>query len=384
MLDGLRVVELGMWVAGPAAAGILADWGAEVIKVESAAGDPMRRLFSLLAGHGQPESPPFDLDNRGKRSVVLDLGSDDGREAMERLLGTADVFVTNLRPDAVERLGLAPEALRDRFPSLVVASVSGYGRTGPDAGRPGYDVAGFWARSGVAATLAPEGSPPPQIRGGFGDHVTALATVAGIMAALYEREHTGEGCVVDTSLLRTGTYCLGWDLNTQARYGKVAPPVDRSREMNPMVNRYLTGDGRWIWLIGVEADRHFPPLCRALGRDDLLADERFVDARQRRRNAEALITELDAAFAALTLDELVARFDEHDVWWAPVHSPGEALADPQARAAGVVVEVPAGEGAPAHDAVASPVTFDGRPIAPGPVPALGADTAAVLAELGLS
>jgi crotonobetainyl-CoA:carnitine CoA-transferase CaiB-like acyl-CoA transferase len=359
MLEGVRVVELGMWVAGPAAAGVLADWGADVIKVESPAGDPMRRLFSLLSGHGQHESPPFDLDNRGKRSVVIDLSNADGLEVMDRLLGTADVFVTNLRPDAVERLGLGPDALRQRFPRLVVANVSGYGREGPDATRPGYDVGGFWARTGVAATLAPDGAAPPSIRGGFGDHVTALATVAGIMAGLYERERTGEGTIVETSLLRTGMYCLGWDLGVQARYGKVAPPTQRTHEMNPMVNRYQAGDGRWFWLLGVEADRHFPSLCRSLGRDELATDERFVDARQRRRNSALLIAILDAEFAALDLDTLTDRFDAHDVWWAPVLSPGEALADPQARAAGAVVEVPAGPGAPAHTAVASPVRFAG-------------------------
>jgi crotonobetainyl-CoA:carnitine CoA-transferase CaiB-like acyl-CoA transferase len=382
MLDNLRVVELGVWVAGPSVGGILADWGADVIKVEAPAGDPMRRVFSLIAGHGQPESPPFDLDNRGKRSVVLDLATDEGRADMQRLVATADVFVTNLRPEAVDRLGLGAEQLLASHPRLVYASITGYGRQGPDAGRAGYDVGGFWARTGVASTLAPEGEAPPAIRGGFGDHVTGITALSGILAALLERETTGEGQLVEASLLRTGIYCLGWDLGIQARFGKLIGATPRTDELNPMVNSYQAGDGHWFWLLGVESDRAFPKLCAALDRSDLLADERFNSARGRRKNAPVVVAELDRAFAASSRDELTARFDEHDVWWAPVNDPAEVLADPQAVAAGAFVEVPAGEAAPAHTAVSSPVTFGGSATPPlRPPPGLGQHTDEVLAEL---
>ena len=383
MLDDIRVVELGLWVAGPSAGGILADWGADVIKVEAPDGDPMRRVFHLIAGHGQPESPPFDLDNRAKRSVALDLGTDEGRATMARLVASADVFLTNLRPEAVARLGLGADEVRARHPRLVYAQVTGYGTTGPDAHRAGYDVGGFWARSGVAATLAPPGSPPPAIRGGFGDHVTGVTTLAGILGALLERERTGEGCVVETSLLRTGIYCLGWDLGIQARFGKLLPAVPRQDEINPMVNCYVARDGQWFWLLGVESDRHFPNLARALGHAEWLDDDRFATARGRRKASADVVAALDAAFAMHDFADLVDRLDAHDVWWAPVNDPAEVWEDPQAEAAGAFVDVPAGAWGPAHRAVASPVTFRGPTLPPpGPVPAVGEHTAEVLAELG--
>lgn len=390
MLDDYRIIELGIWVAGPAAGGILADWGADVVKVEAPAGDPMRRLFSLLVGHGQPESPPFDLDNRGKRSIVVDLGTDGGREVVRRLVTDADVFLTNLRPDAVERLGLGPSVLMADNPRLVYASVTGYGLEGPDAHRAGYDVGGFWARTGVAATLTPPGASPPAIRGGFGDHITGVTTVAGILAALLEREKTGKGQLVETSLLRTGIYCLGWDLGIQARFGKLVDAMPREVEMNPMVNSYPAGDGLWFWLLGVESDRAFPKVCAAIDRPDLLDDERFRSARDRRKHASLMIATLDTEFAKHTRAELIERFDREDVWWAPVHQPADVLEDPQAIAAGAFVDVPAGEAGPAHRAAASPVTFRDaageRAGAPAlePVPALGEHTDAVLADLGFS
>jgi len=382
MLEGYRIVELGIWVAGPGASGILADWGAEVIKVESPEGDPMRRVFNLITGNKQSESPPFDLDNRGKQSVVIDLSTDQGRDHVLGLIDTADVFLTNLRPDAVERLGLGADRLLERCPRLVYASVTGYGLTGPDAHRAGYDVGGFWARTGVASTLAPPGEAPPAIRGGFGDHVTGITTLAGILGALLEREKTGKGQLVETSLLRTGTYCLGWDLGIQSRFGKLIPAVPRTAEMNPMVNCYVAADGKWFWLLGVESDRHFPKLCAALDRLDLLDDERFSSARGRRRNAETVIAALDVAFALRPRDELTALFDTHDVWWAPVLEPADVLEDPQAIAAGAFVDVPEGEWGPAHRAVASPITFHGTPLSPPrAVPGLGQHTAQVLGHV---
>jgi crotonobetainyl-CoA:carnitine CoA-transferase CaiB-like acyl-CoA transferase len=390
MLDGYRVLELGIWVAGPSAGGILADWGADVVKVEAPAGDPMRRVFNLIVGHGQPESPPFDLDNRGKRSIVVDLSTPAGLAVVRRLVHDADVFLTNLRPDAVDRLGLGPAALMEVNPRLVYASVTGYGLDGPDANRAGYDVGGFWARTGVASTLAPPGSPPPAIRGGFGDHVTGITTLAGILGALLEREKTGRGQLVETSLLRTGIYCLGWDLGIQARFEKLLLASPRTEEINPMVNCYVAGDGHWFWLLGVESDRHFPKLCAAIDRLDLLEDERFRTARGRRKHASVVVSTLDAEFARHPRADLTARFDAEDVWWAPVNTPEEVLADPQAIAAGAFIDVPAGEGAPAHQAVASPITFrdvGGHPLAGdgvGPVPALGQHTVEVLREAGFT
>ena len=385
LLEGYRVVELGAWVAGPGAGGVLAEWGADVIKVETEAGDPMRRLFDVLGGHKQPQSPPFDLDNRGKRSIVLDLRADEGRAALHKLLATADVLLTNLRADALERLGLAHEQVLAANPRLVYASVTGYGLEGPDRDRPGYDLGAFGARTGVAHLHGVSYGEPVAIRSGMGDHFTALTAVTGILAALLERERSGKGQLVATSLLRAGIYSIGWDLGIQLRFGKMAPQTGRAGNTNPLVNSYRAGDDLWFWLLGLETDRHWPRLVAALGTPELETDERFATARDRRKNAEALIALLDAEFAARPRAEWFDRFDEVDMWWAPVQTPEEVVADPQAIAAGAFVDVPEGMGAPAHRAVASPIDF-GRDGATriGPVPGLGEHTDEVLEELGLA
>jgi len=381
VLEGIRVVELGAWVAGPGAGGLLADWGADVVKVESPAGDPMRRLFAVLSGHGEPQSPPFDLDNRGKRSVVLDLQTEEGRADLRAIVATTDVFLTNLRPDAVERLGFGAEALTAEHPRLVYAQVSGYGRSGPDAHRAGYDLGAFFARSGLASQAVPPDQPPVANGGGIGDHITGTTIVAGICAALFARERTGRGQLVDTSLLRAGIYTNGWPLTIQLRYGRHLPTDPRTAVGNPLINSYRAGDGRWFWLLGLEADRHWPPLARALGRPELLDDERFATAKDRRINAEALIALLDEVFASADRDHWTERFDEQDVWWAPVNTLADAVEDPQAVAAGAFVDVPEGAGAAAHRAVMTPVDFSATPVGPRQgVPGLGEHTDEVLAE----
>lgn len=383
-LAGVRIVELGVWVAGPAASGIAADWGADVIKVEAPSGDPMRRMLAVTGGGGADlPSPPFDLDNRGKRSIVLELDTEEGQSAMQKLLASADVFLTNLRPDAVDRLGLGPDAVRAAHPKLIYASVTGYGREGPDTWRAGYDVGAFWARSGLAALAVPPDAPQMGFRGGVGDHITAITTLSGILGALLQREHTGEGTLVETSLLRTGIYCLGWDLGIRLRFGKLPDSAPRTQQTNPMINVYRTADESWFWLLGVEADRLWPKLLAAIDRKEWGDDDRFRTARDRRYNCEALIALLDALFATKTRDEWTALFDEHDVWWAPVNTADDVIADPQAIAAGAFIDVPASAGSDAHRAVASPVRFgtDDVDARVRGVPALGEHTEEVLREL---
>lgn len=383
MLKGIRVVELTVWVAGPAAGGILADWGAEVTKIEPPGGDPMRAFFRASIGSKVAHNPPFDLDNRGKRSVCLDLTDPAGRDALYKVLESADVFLTNLRPRALEKLGVDHETLRARFPRLVYAGVTGFGLQGAERDKAGYDVGAFWARSGVAHLFHSPDQPPGALRGGFGDHVTGIATVAGILAALHARAQTGEGRLVETSLLRTGMYCIGWDLGIQLTFDKLHGPVPRDEYENPMVNSYQAADGRWFWLIGVEGDRHFPRVCRAIERPDLLTDERFLKPGLRRRHRRELIALFDAAFATKSRDAWAKLFEVEDVWWVAVQTPEEVCADPQADAAGAFVDVPASDGS-TFRAIASPAGFSGDgPKGPGPVPDLGEHTSEVLAEAGL-
>ena len=191
ILSGVRVVELAAWVAGPAAGGVLADWGADVVKVEPPAGDPQRGVFSAIGANEQTAVPPFEVDNRGKRSIVLDLRSETGSAAMERLLERADVFITNTRVAALERLGLDHRAVRRRHPDLIYGIITGYGLEGPDAHRPGYDIGAFWARSSLASSVVPPGTLPPPIRSGLGDHVTGMTLAGGICGALFDRQRTG-------------------------------------------------------------------------------------------------------------------------------------------------------------------------------------------------
>jgi len=386
-LDSVRVIELAQWVAAPAAAGTLADWGADVVKVEAPTGDPQRSMFAAVGIDKQIPNPSFAQDNRGKRSVVLDLQADDGRTAFEALLGTADVFVTNLRSDALARLDLAPGDVSERHPLLVVASLTGYGPVGPARDVPGYDIGAFVARTGLARTNAPEAAAPVNLRSAIGDHMTGITTVSAILAGLFQRERSGHGMVVETSLFQTGMYGMSWDLSTQATFGRLSRMKPRESYDQPLVNSYQAGDGRWFYLIGLEMMRHFPGVCRAIGQPALLEDARFNTGGAVRQNREALISILDDAFGSQPLEHWSNRFDAEDVWWAPCQTMAEVVEDPQAKALGTLIETEdnsfTGElpDGPIRT-VATPVRFDNEVFQPRrPVPALGEHTAEILAEL---
>jgi crotonobetainyl-CoA:carnitine CoA-transferase CaiB-like acyl-CoA transferase len=381
VLQGYRVIELTAWVAGPAAAGLLGEWGADVIKIEPPGGDPQRRVFGAIGVADQPAVPPFELDNRTKRSVVLDLATDEGKADLERLLGTADVLVTNYRTEALARLGLGADEVMARHPALVYAHITGYGRTGPESQRPGYDIGAFWARSGLAHSIVPPGEYPPPIRSAVGDHTTGVTLAAGILAALLERQRTGTGRLVSTSLLRAGIYVLGWDIGIMLRLGRLASTKPRLERKEPLLSCYRAGDGKLFWLIGLEGDRHWPGLLRAIERPELADDERFRTNRDRAQNARALIELLDEVFSSRPRAEWAAIFDVHDVWWAPVNSIAEVIEDPQAIAAGAFVDMVPREGEAPYKAVASPVDFGGWTPPLRQVPTVGEHTAEVLRDV---
>jgi crotonobetainyl-CoA:carnitine CoA-transferase CaiB-like acyl-CoA transferase len=382
-LAGVRVVELGVWIAGPAAGGILSDWGADVVKIEPPLGDPARSFQRMLGGD-LPTNPVFELDNRSKRSIVVDLGTDEGRALALELVDAADVFLTNIRMSALRRAGLDPETLRARNPRLVYAIITGYGLEGPDADKPAYDIAAYWARSGLAASLTPPGGQLPFQRGGMGDHTVAMTAAAMISAALFARERTGEGDLVSTSLFRQGAYTIGFDVNVALMWGQQIRVGTRTAMGNVAINNYVAGDGRRFWIVGLEGHRHWPPLARAVGHPEWLEDERFATPAARASNASELIALLDESFATKSLDEWAAVFDaDPDFFWAPVQSVDELLADAQFHAAGGLVEVPAEDGS--WTMLATPADFEAHRSAPRfRAPYLGEHTHEVLAELGKS
>jgi crotonobetainyl-CoA:carnitine CoA-transferase CaiB-like acyl-CoA transferase len=387
-LDGIKVLEICQWVAGPAAAGIMADWGADVIKLEAPSGDPQRGVFAAVGIDKELPNPAFAQDNRGKRSVVFDLQTPEGLDRCEQLLARSDVFITNLRPDALQRLGLDPESVTHRHPHIIAASLSGYGSVGPARDIPGYDAGAFWARSGLARANSPREDPPLFIRSGVGDHITGMATAMAVMAALYERTKTGRGRVVETSLFATGMYAAGWDVSVQLTMDRLSSMRSRTRSQTPMVNSYRSADDKWFFLIGLEAGRHFPGLAAAIGRPDLAEDERFNSARKIFGNAEDLIAILDAVFAEHPMSHWAPLFEAHDVWWAPCQTMADVANDPQAHALGVFLDTAdsAWDATPRTPpkvrTVASPAIFDGQVFTPRrPVPSLGEHTAEVIAEL---
>jgi crotonobetainyl-CoA:carnitine CoA-transferase CaiB-like acyl-CoA transferase len=379
MLEGLKVVEVATWVAAPGCAMILGEWGAEVIKVESFAGDPVRAYYPDTAE--SPANPPFSMENRGKRGVVLDIGKPAGRAALLAILKDADIFVTNLRPGPLSRAQLDYETLSALFPRLIFASVSGFGLEGEEADRPAFDMTGFWTRSGIAAATIPPDREPFFCRPGFGDHVTAMATVSGVLAALNERHRTGRGRLVEASLMRAAVYALSWDLSVQLRFGEVVTAQPRDERPAPTAGFFQTGDGRWLSILP-RSPACFPALMGVIGRPDLAAEPRFQPPVEDMDAVRELRAILDAGFAGMSFAEAGRRLSEADLAWAPMAGPAEVVRDPQAQAAGCFREVPDAWGGSFRQP-SGPVRFPGadetvRRAAPLP----GQHTREVLAEAG--
>ena len=391
-LEGVRVVEMATMVAGPACAAVLADWGAEVIKVESPTGDPLRH-------HYQPASdfsPPFELDNRGKRSITLDLKRPASQNVLHRLLERADVFITNVHTDSLAGLGFDYQAVHERYPGLIYCLLSGYGPEGPEANRPGYDVGAYWSRTGLAHMHTVPGRPPPILRGGAGDHPSGAMAAGGVCAALFAREQTGEGQRVSLSLVRAGAYAAGWDLMVKMHMPNLQEePWHRSKSLVPINNVYRTKDDRWIWLLMFEVERHLQPFLQAMGLWERVKDDPTFAPYDEKDVGEGMtltqyaldrihkaIAIFDESFAEKNLAEWRHIFDEHGIWYEVVQDRSEFLADPVASDSGTIVQDPATDAR----AVATPVELENmdRENFFRPAPQLGQDTPEILAELGLS
>lgn len=383
MLEGIKVVEFATYIAAPSAAGLMADWGADVIKIEALKGDPNRNFFGSL-GVDMDANPVFDLDNRGKRSIAIDTSTPQGAEMVKRLVKDADVFLTNMRPGSLDRAGLDWQSLSQVNPRLIYASVTGYGLEGDERDRPGFDIAAFWSRSGVGRLTTPKGADPFPLRTAFGDHITGQATLNGILAALLERHRTNKGRLVETSLLRAGIYALGSDYAIQLKLGRIASTRPRHDTAQPLANFFKTKDDHWLCIVIRQSEKDWHSIADALGHPELPEDERFDSAKQRKIHSEDLVNELDLIFARHTLVEWQHRLDANDVIWAPFQSPAEVVKDPQAIAAGAFVEMPDHAGG-TYRAPAGPVRFHGQDDGPkGPSPHIGQHTNEVLESIGYS
>jgi len=388
ILSGIRVLEVASWTFVPAAGAVLAEWGADVLKIEHpVTGDPQRGLISsgLVPAAAGGFNYMIEQPNRGKRSIGLNLASEDGRELLYRLAETSDVFLTNLLPGARTRLRIDVEDIRARNPEIIYVRGSGQGTRGPDATKGGYDGASYWARGGIAAALTPRGlEPPVGQRPAFGDVMGGLAIAGGIAAALVRRERTGDTSIVDVSLLATALWNISPDVVAAKLFEHVdTPTYDADAPPNPLVGLYRTEDHRYLSLVMLESDRFWADFCAHLGRPELVDDPRFVDAGARyehRRECRQVIAE---AFASAPLAVWRERLATMQGVWAVVQNARELHADPQVDANGYLPTVAADDGSPVA-LVASPVQFDETPPTLSRAPEHGQHTQEVLLELGLS
>jgi len=387
-MRGIRVLEVASWTFVPAAGAIMADWGADVLKIEHpVTGDPQRGLAAMGVMPGAENAGNFmmQVPNRGKRSLGLDIASAEGRAVLAKLVATADVFLTNMLPSVRHKLRIDVDDIRADNPNVIYVRGHGQGANGPEADRAAFDGTAYWARAGLADTLRPVGFDDPLgARPAIGDVMGGLAIAGGIAAALFERERTGVARVVDISLLNTGMWQLQGDIAMTGALG--LDDVLRfagGRGGNPLVGNYPTADGRWVFLNMMQSDRFWPDLCAHLGRPDLVTDPRFADAAARAASSDECVTELSAAFATRTLDEWREALTTLAGAWAPVQRAPELKRDGQVVANGYVQVVTDADGR-SYDLVGAPAQFDGQPHELRAAPAHGEHTDEVLLDLGYS
>ena len=332
-LDGIRVVEITMFQQGPVAGTKLGDLGADVIKVEPPTGDPARgfmRIIGAMVGL-KGRNYYFESNNRNKRSIVLDLKTERGMEIFLKLIDRVDVFVNNLSIDALQKIGLGPEILLARNPRLIYAHASGWGRRGPDANGLSFDYTGI-GRSGLMMSCGERGTPPAQILPGLGDELGGMVCAWAVTAALYAREKTGKGQLVDTSLMGSLMCMLSLVLAAPAILGQEFPREIRAEAGNPIYNHYRAKDDKWFILAHLQPDRYWPNVCRALGMPELENDSRFNSIEARGKNARELIAIMDKKFATKTRDEWFETFKKEGIIHTPIQTPTEVVNDPQALA----------------------------------------------------
>jgi formyl-CoA transferase len=384
-LDGIRVLEVANWVAAPAAARLLADLGASVIKVEPPRGDISRGYSASptnLAAPPPPSSPGFELNNHGKRAMCIDLSHSEGVEIVKELATDADVMITNLTPKRLARFGLTYDQIAPLNPRLVYAAVNAYGAEGPERDRLGFDYTAFWARSGIGSLVGDRDGQPAVNRPGFGDHITAVFMAYGIMIALYDRQRTGKGQQVQASLLNSAMWALGGDIQVTLAGRPHLPKHARVEPRNPISNPYRCKDGKWIHFQMGAADRYWPGFCAAVGLEAIRDDPRFATMADREKNSVELVKLIDEAMAQHTREEWGPILDAQSLVWSPVQEVEEVIVDPQVKANGYVIEIDH----PSHGrfkTLATPVRLSESNIeVRAAAPELGQHTEEVLLERG--
>ena len=384
-LEDINVVEIANWIAGPSATAFMADMGASVIKVEPPSGDSMRDKLR------QPRYPDgyqgtdvvFQLDNRGKRSIAVDLTQESGQDVVRELIDRADVVVTNLTRSRLERYRLGPDDVRERNSGLVYGIVTGQGSAGEDADQLAFDVTAFFGRGGVTALLGEPDGVPVAPRAGQGDHPTGLALLVAILAALRVRDRTGEGQVVETSLMAVGAWTVGADLAATLVDGRQPNKRSRRQPISPMNTTYRCSDGAWVVLSSHDQST-WTSFCEALGVPELATDPRFDTRSGRFQHAEQLVGIFEQRFASAPFDHWVPRLKGTALVWAKIAQLPELVHDPQARAMGMFTELEHPE-LGRFETLAAPFAFERSEVyARGPAPAIGQHTEEILAELDRS
>ena len=387
VMQGVRILEVAEHTFVPAASALLADWGAEVIKIEHVErGDAMRGLASSgLAVMGTSVHVLLEHSNRGKQSLGLDLTSEEGLDVLYRRAATCDVFLTNKLPSVRSKLRIDVDDIRAHNPRIVYVRGTGQGERGPEADRGSYDSLAYWCRAGIAMGVKQPGydyvpAPPAPA---FGDSIGAMTIAGGIMGALFHRERTGEATTVDVSLLGIGMWSMGAALALSLQHGVGwAPPPPHAPTGNPLSATYQTSDGKYLAITCLQAAKYWPEVCAVVDRPELATDERFADAEAIKQNVAAATDLLRATFAERTADEWRERFAGFSGQWAMVQDTLEAAADAQTVANGYVQECRTADGVP-FKLAAAPVQYGERPAAPRRAPGFNEHGDAILADLGL-
>lgn len=383
ILNDIRVIEVGTYIFGPAAATVMSDFGAEIIKVEPPGGDPYRNLYLLPPLPACERNYCFMLDGRNKKSIVIDLRQEAGREILIRLVRTADVFLTNYHASVLNKLRISYEDLAPENPRLIYAHATGYGEVGDEIEKPGFDMTAYWARSGLMDTVRDGDDEPSLAPAGMGDHPASIALFSAILLGLYDRMRTGRGTKVSTSLMANGAWANSVNIQAVLCGGDSYRPRPRAEACSALVNHYKTRDGKRFILCCINTARDWPALCRAVGRTDLLTDSRFATAESRVKNSPALIAIFDSIFESKTMDEWKEIFVRHEVTFGPVPPPGEIPNDEQMKINKVFVPI---ENSPDGDlTVNTPMFLQGiEKTKPRLAPEMGEHTREIIESLGLN